>query len=285
MDPTTLLRLCGVALVAAGGLGVIVIVIADRDGLVRRAAARYVDRLEREVRFLRLPTRGAHIAAAQLASVLIVSAAALLLDEPLLFASAPILAAAPAIVLRRRHAERVARIEAQLDGWLSILANALRASPSLGEAIRSSAQLVDGPIAEELDVTIKEMRLGAPVDRAVLDLGARVSSRTLSGALAAVLVGRQTGGQLSDILDSTAASIREMTRLEGVLRAKTAEGRSQAYVLGAIPFFLIAAIQLVDPHWLEPLSETPIGMAVTAVSFTLWLVAILLARRILAVDL
>jgi tight adherence protein B len=75
-----------------------------------------------------------------------------------------------------------------------------------------------------------------------------------------------------------------MQRLEGVVRTKTAEGKSQAYVLGVIPFVLIGAIQLIDPNWLKPLTETTIGFIVIAVAMTLWIGAILAARKILAVD-
>ena len=106
----------------------------------------------------------------------------------------------------------------------------------------------------------------------------------MSSALATILVGRQTGGDLPMILEESAATLREMARLEGVVRTKTAEGKSQAYVLGAIPFVLIAAIHWVDPNWLLPLSETTMGYAVISIAATLWGLAIIAARKILAVD-
>ena len=106
----------------------------------------------------------------------------------------------------------------------------------------------------------------------------------MSGALATLLVARQTGGDLPAILEQSAATLREMARLEGVVRTKTAEGKAQAYVLGAIPFVLIVAIHLVDEHWLPPLFEKPLGLMILAVATTLWVAAILLARRILTVD-
>jgi tight adherence protein B len=87
------------------------------------------------------------------------------------------------------------------------------------------------------------------------------------------------------MLQETAGALRELTRLEGVLSAKTAEVRSQAYILAAIPFVLLGAMHAIDPHWLAPLGETPIGWAIAGVATALWLGAILFARRILAVDL
>lgn len=285
MLEAAILRWVGLALVGMGGFATLALTLSDPDSAIARQWVRYTDHLQREVRFLRLHTTGVAIALWQGAGIGVAVLAGVLLQEPLLWTLVPLIAFAPYLILARRHEQRVTEIEAQLDGWLLVLANNLRAAPSLGDAIRSSAPLVEAPLSEELDTVIKEMQLGATVDRAVLDFGARVGSRSVRGALAAILVGRQTGGELSSILEETAASLREMTRLEGVLRAKTAEGRSQAYVLGAIPFFLIIAIQWVDPHWLEPLAETTVGLLVTSISTGLWLIAILLARRILAVDL
>lgn len=280
-----LLRWAGVVLITGGALALVAMSLGDPSGALHRAWTRHVASLDRHARFLRLGTSGEQIAIAQVAVSALSLLAAVALAEPALLALVPLAALAPSLVLRRRHEARVVRLDEQLDGWLVILASALRAAPSLGDALASSQALVAAPLSEELDVTVKQMRLGTPVDRAVLDIGARISSRTFSGGLAALLVARQTGGELSAILEETAASIREMTRLEGVLRAKTAEGRSQAYVLGAIPFFLVAAIHYVDPHWLEPLGQTTLGAIVTVTSTALWLGAILIARRILAVDL
>jgi tight adherence protein B len=97
-------------------------------------------------------------------------------------------------------------------------------------------------------------------------------------------VGRQTGGDLPAILEQSALTLREMSRLEGVVRTKTAEGKAQAYVLGGIPFVLVGAIHLVDENWLPPLFETGLGLAILSVALTLWVAAIFLARRILTVD-
>ena len=115
-------------------------------------------------------------------------------------------------------------------------------------------------------------------------MAARVNSRTLWGAVATLLVARQTGGDLPRILEESAESLREMARLEGVVRAKTAEGRSQAYVLGVLPFVLLAAIHLVDPNWLSALSDSALGYLVIGVATILWLMGFLSARKILAVD-
>ena len=109
-------------------------------------------------------------------------------------------------------------------------------------------------------------------------------SRAFSGALTTVLIGRQTGGDLSRILETSAATLREMARLEGVVRTKTAEGKAQAWVLGVIPPLLVALLNWMDPLWLQPLSSGIIGYIIVAIAVVFWVAAIFAARRILAVD-
>ena len=112
----------------------------------------------------------------------------------------------------------------------------------------------------------------------------RIKSRIISSSLATVLVGRQTGGDLPSILEQSASTLREMARLEGVVRTKTAEGKMQATVLAVIPFVLLFALHQVDNNWLRPLFQTTIGYVVLMAATILWASAILVARRILTVD-
>ena len=227
---------------------------------------------------------GAQIARSQLVICAAIPLAAFFLEEWILLALIPLVAGAPYLRMRQQCLKRVRRIEEQLQGWLQMLANALKASPSLGEAIGNSARLLRGALAQELDLMLKEVKLGTPLDQAVLNMSLRIDSPVVSSALATILVGRQTGGDLPKILQESSATLREMARLEGVVRKQTAEGKSQAYELSMIPFLLIGAIHLIDEHWLEPLGETALGLGIVATAVTLWVAAVFFARRILAVD-
>lgn len=275
----------GIALLVFGATVALTILVTASGSPVRRWWQRYADRLDAEARFLFLETTGQRIARVQLLVLVALTTAALALEDITLAALIPLAAIAPGIYLRNEHEKRVMRVEKQLDSWLLILANALKATPSLGEALGASAKIVRAPLGQELDLLLKETQLGTPLDQAVIHMSNRIGSRSVSGALATLLVGRQTGGELPRILEESAATLREMSRLEGVVRTKTAEGKSQAYVLGVIPFLLIAAIQMIDPNWLRPLTETSIGYVVIAVATALWIAAIFAARKILTVDL
>ena len=272
------------ALIAIGGAVALVLVALDHDSAIRRRLARYQATLDREIGFLLLATSGRRIAHIQLALIAAILVGAFVLESWGMLVLLPIVAAAPLAVLRRRRDKRIALIELQLDGWLMVLSNALKAAPSLGEALASSASLSRPPLSQEIDLVLKEVRLGSPTDRALLQMAARVDSRALWGAVATLLVARQTGGDVSRILEESAETLREMARLEGVVRAKTADGRSQAYVLSAMPFLLLGAIHFVDPNWLSALGDSALGYLVVAISAGLWMLGFLSARRILAVD-
>lgn len=281
---THVLHWLGLVLSVGGIVAAITMMVTSPASLVRKRWAEYVSHLDREVRFQLLKTTGRRIALGQLAFCAAMPVVALLSGDTIFVLLIVPGIFLPSIYLTNKHAERVRLLEETLDSWLLMLANALKASPSLGEAIQSSAKLMRAPMSEELDLVIKEMKLGTPLDQAVLNMSSRIKSRVISSSLATILVGRQTGGDLPQILEQSAATLREMQRLEGVVRTKTAEGKMQAIVLAAIPFVLLFALHQVDNQWLVPLFETTIGWIVLTVATIFWAAAILLARRILTVD-
>lgn len=273
-----------IAMIAIAGTAAMMIVALDPSSAVRRRLARYEAALDKEIEFLLYRTTGQRIARIQLYIVAGVLIGSFLLNDVFFLALLPFVIVIPIAVLQRRRDKRIAAIELQLDGWLMVLSNALKAAPSLGEALATSQSLSRPPMSEEVDLVLKEIRLGNPTDQALLHMAARCNSRTLWGAVATLLVSRQTGGDVSRILEDSADTLREMARLEGVVKTKTADGRAQAYVLGVLPVFLLAAIHFVDPNWLSALGSNALGYLITIAAATLWILGFLSARRILAVD-
>jgi tight adherence protein B len=281
---TYLMGYVGAALLVLGATTAGYLLFTDRESMPRKYWSQYEALLEAEVRFQLWKTTGAYIARVQLLVVLGLFVVCFFMGEPLLWLTLPVAIFGPWAHIQREHAKRIEAIEILLDSWLLLLANALKASPSLGESISNSAKLIRPPFSEEVDLVIKEMKLGTPLDAAILNMSARLKSRVVSSSLATILVGRQTGGDLPNILEQSASTLREMQRLEGVVRTKTAEGRMQAFVLGAIPFILLAVLHQMDPTYLVPLFETTTGNVVLIIAVMLWFSAIIMARRILTVD-
>ena len=106
----------------------------------------------------------------------------------------------------------------------------------------------------------------------------------MDSALSAVLIGLQVGGNLPAVLENTAETIREMNRLEGVVKTKTSEGRAQLWVLAIFPFALCGAFNLVSPGYFEPLTKSVVGYIIITAATGFWIASLLVARKVLTVD-
>lgn len=254
------------------------------ESQARRALRHHLSELDRRLSFLRANITAVWIFTAQVVSSLVCVAVALLLKKYLLLALLLLTVFGPSVLIERRVAARVTRLEEQIEPWLNAVTNALKASPSLGDAIASTPPLLQSPMSEEVDILVKEYELGTPLDRALDNLAERIPSNTLAGAILALKVARRTGGELTKMLESSAEALRELTRLAGVVRTKTAEGKAQTLIISIIPVPMVLAVHSMDPLFFAPLQETFVGHLVIAGAATLWAVAILLARKIVAVD-
>lgn len=190
----------------------------------------------------------------------------------------------PSLYIEMLRRQRLEQIEMQLDNFMLALANALKSTPSIGAAFNSVVTVVAEPMRSEIDLAIKEMKVGSTLDQALLHMAARVGSRQLDSALSSILIGRQVGGNLPKVLETTANTLREMRRLEGVVKTKTAEGKAQLWVIGALPFGMLIGLNLVFPGYFIPLTTTIIGYLVIFFCTVCWASAILLARKVLNVD-
>lgn len=282
--PEPALRFGSIGLICFGIALALYSIIAVKDSGLHRAYLEYADALDKQCRLLYLKATGADIARKQGMIVGVLLLAAAFMQPLILIGLAALVAIVPRYYLDGEIEKRKRKIEEQLDTFLTTLSNALKASPSLGDALATSANLMRSPIKEDLEFALKENKLGTPLDQALIAMSGRIDSRSFNSALTTLLIGRQTGGDLPKILEQSAATLRELARLEGVVRSKTAEGKSQAYVLGAVPFVVTVAINLVDPLWLKPLTESFAGYVVMMAAATLWVAAVFAARRILNVD-
>jgi len=274
----------GSVLVSVGAVALVQSFLMDPPSFVVRAWSRHIQRLDRALRFIRSRLSAPAVVRAQLAVTTTVTVVCLLTDANGSLALVPVIWIGPELALRHAHAMRVQQIEDQLGTWLLVLANGLRAVPSLGDAMAASRALIGGPLAEELDVALQEHRLGSPLNVAFGAMAARVRSPVLSAAVTTLDVARRTGGTLSQTLEQAAASLREMARLQGVVRTKTAESKSQAWVISLIPVVLIVVLQRACPELIEVLLTSSRGHVVLAMAGLLWVAAIGGAMRILQVD-
>ena len=248
-----LVKWTGVGLLVVSSFMATFAIVGDPNGLPARYWNRYETFLGRKMRRMFIFTPPRLVTLGQVFGLAFVFATFILFDLPLWYVFAAMVLVVPALYIESMRQKRIEAIEEQLDGFVLALANALKATPSIGDAFRSVQTIVPDPLRKEIELAVKEMRVGSSLEQALLMMAGRVGSRQLDAALSAILVGRQVGGNLPKILETTAGSLREMRRLEGVVRTKTAEGKMQLWVLGVFPFILMFALDAVSPGYFEPL--------------------------------
>lgn len=274
-----------VALTVLGFASYAYFAVLHPAGLIRTCLNVHTRRLERHTTFLLLRLPGSLIAQGQFVLVPSVAGIGVVSSSAIALSMALALAVAPSIVLSRQCSRRLQQLERQLETWLLMLANALRATPSTVDAISSTLPLAPAPFVREVDLVVKEIRLGSSLQRALHSMSSRVPSPSIRSALTTIVVASETGGDLSSILQTTASSLRESARLDGVLRTKTAEGRGQLTLLASMPFVLFAALRWLDPSYFDPVMSSQTGRSVLAICASLWLAACVWAYRIVSVDL
>ena len=168
-------------------------------------------------------------------------------------------------VLRLRQ-QRMNAIEVQLPDALDLMARAMQAGHAFSSALHMVGVEGPQPIAQEFRATFDEINFGLPVQDALVNLAARVHSADLRYFVVAVLVQRETGGNLAELLTSIAALIRDRMRLKGAVRVLSAEGRLSAWILSLMPFVLVGVISFINLRFISLLWTDTIGirMALTA---------------------
>ncbi len=257
---------------------------ADQSGPIYRYAARYTASLERKLRPMFIFTPGRLIAYGQCAAMFLLLAAHVLMTIEFWYVGMFFIAVGPTAYIEQMRRKRVEKLEEQLDNFILALANALKTTPSIGAAFNSVAAVISDPMRQEVDLALKEMKVGSTLDQALLHMAARVGSRQLDSALSAILIGRQVGGNLPKVLETTASTLREMRRLEGVVRTKTAEGKAQLWVIALMPFGLLMGLNVLWPGYFDPLTKSLVGYMVIIACTSCWVASIVLARKVLNVD-
>lgn len=258
---------------------------SDTSGFIYRYSARYVAGLDRKLRpmFIFVPN-GRQIAYGQCGVMFLVLAIHALFTLEYWWAILIVDAIGPTVYIEMLRRKRVEALEMQLDSFILALANALKSTPSIGAAFNSVVNVIAEPIKSEVDLATKEMKVGSTLDQALLHMASRVGSRQLDSALSAILIGRQVGGNLPKVLETTANTLREMRRLEGVVRTKTAEGKAQLWVIALLPFGMLVGLNVMFPGYFIPLTGSIVGYLVIGFCTTCWVTSVVLARKILNVD-
>lgn len=195
-----------------------------------------------------------------------------------------IAAAAPLVKINMERGKRLNRFEEQLPEAVEVMVRALKAGHPFTDTLRLVAEEMDQPIAKEFGMVHTDINHGLDMKVAFLNLLERVPNMTLMGLVTAVVVQRETGGNLAETLQNISKIIRGRFRFQRRVKSLTAEGRMSAWVLAMIPFVLFIGLMITTPDYLPILIEEPLGRKIVTVSFTLLLIGILWLRKLIRVD-
>jgi tight adherence protein B len=193
------------------------------------------------------------------------------------------LAAFPAVQVVLARRKRLRAIEQQLPDALELMSRALRAGHAFPSAVQMVGDEGPEPIAGEFRVTFDEVNYGVPMHDALVNLSARVPVTDLHFFVIAVAIQRETGGNLTELLDKLSSLMRARFKLLGTIRVLSSEGRLSAWILSALPFVLIAAINLINPKFIGLLWNDPAGLIAVYIAGALMFIGIFWMRKVIRI--
>jgi tight adherence protein B len=167
----------------------------------------------------------------------------------------------PRLWLNRRKASRLRAFDQQLPDTITLIANALRAGSSFLQASELVVREARPPVSTEFQRLIREVNLGLPFEQALENMVRRVESDDLELMATAITIHHTVGGNLAEILDTIAFTIRERNRIRGEIRVLTAQQRLSGYVVGFLPFGLASFLFVVAPGFLDPMFDRAVSIA------------------------
>ena len=222
--------------------------------------------------------------AALLAAIAALAAGSLTHTLGIALIAAGAAAAIPFARLAIRRRRRFEKIEEQLPDAIDVMKRALRAGHPFNSALKLVAEDMDQPIAREFELTFSDVNYGSDVRRAMLGLLNRVPSVTVMALVTSVLVQRETGGNLAEILDQIARVVRSRFRFQRKVRTLSAEGRMSAWVLAMVPLVLVVVLMIVSPQYLPVLLKKSIGHTLLYGAGGLFLAGVVWIRNVIRIE-
>ncbi len=197
----------------------------------------------------------------------------------------------PRFYVNRRKKKRLQAFNDHLADTITLIANALRAGASFLQAIELVVRETQPPMSTEFNRVIREVNLGLPFEQALANMVRRVESDDLELMATAITIQHQVGGNLAEILDSIAFTIRERIRIIGEIRTLTAQQRMSGYVVAGLPIFLVVILNVIAPSFMAPMFDDtltilgiPAGVIILLIGAVMMLIGFLAIRKIVDIE-
>ena len=185
---------------------------------------------------------------------------------------------------RYLDARRRSQFNLQLPEAIAVMSNALRAGFSMSQAFESVVEQGEKPVSEEFAILVQQLKIGMNFEEALESMSRRVGSDDLTLVTTAILISRRTGGNVTEIFDRIAETIRGRMRVERKVRSLTAQGRMQGIVVSLMPLFLCIVMTAIRPGLMIPFLMSGTGMLAVLATVVLILAGWLMIRRIVKID-
>jgi tight adherence protein B len=190
----------------------------------------------------------------------------------------------PKFIIEKRKKDRIKVFENQLNEGIMVISNSLKAGYSFLQALAVASEETPDPFSKEFKKMLKEMNLGIAEDEALKNLLSRMSSEDLRLIMNAILIQKDIGGNLSEILDNIGETIRERQKIKGELKTLTAQGKLSGLIVILIPIFLALIIYILNKEYMMLLFTTPVGIAMICFSIVNQLIGIFLIHKIVNIE-
>jgi len=190
----------------------------------------------------------------------------------------------PFLYILSKKNRRMQKFERQLPDAMDLIARALKAGHAFSSGLKMVADEFDDPIGTEFSKTLNEINFGISVPEALKNLPNRVDCRELKFFVISVILQRETGGNLAEILENIAHLIRERFKLQGHIRVLASEGKLSAIVLIVIPFFVAFALSIINPEYIRTLITEPIGKIMLFFTLLMMIIGIFTMRRMIKIE-
>ncbi len=190
----------------------------------------------------------------------------------------------PAQYVTNQRNKRVSKINAQLVDLLGMTSNSLKSGYGMMQGFEFSSKQLPDPLGQEVRRMLRESTLGMSAEEALAQLGERIASKDMDMVITAINIQRSVGGNLAEILDNVAHTMRERERIRGEINTLTAQQKMTGIVIGLLPVFMFLIFMVINPDYMSLLFETTAGRLIIAGSIVMEIIGYFTIRRIMAIE-
>jgi tight adherence protein B len=190
----------------------------------------------------------------------------------------------PMAIIKFYRKKRIKKFNVQLVDALQGMANAFKAGLTFPQAIEHISREAPAPLSQEFSLFIKEIKLGVPMEEALVNMAKRVGSDDLELVVVSTNISRQLGGNMAEMFETISSTIRERFRLEGKIDALTSQGRMQGWIVAALPLALGVVLNWMRPDLMEPMLDHIFGYVLVGLVLIMEALGVVIIRKIVNID-